>query len=80
LAYKSERETYHDQQFRKVNAIRHRLGWKPGIAYPDGPKPKGMHWKTFTRMKAKHDFHVRCILGYQQEWIAKIQSGMGISL
>jgi ribulose bisphosphate carboxylase small subunit len=56
------------------------LGWKPGIAHPDGPKPKGMHWKTFNRMKAKHDFHVRSILGYQQEWIAKIQSGMPISL
>ena len=80
LAYKSERETYHDQQFRKANAVRHRLGWQPGIAHPDGPKPKGMHWKTFYHLKAKHDFHVRRILGYQQDWIVKIQSGMQVSL
>ena len=70
----------HDQQFRKANAIRNLLDWQPGIAHPDGPKPKGMHWKTFYHLKAKHDFHVKRILGYQQDWITKIQSGMRVSL
>ena len=73
LAYKSEREGYHDQQFRKANNIRDRLGWKPGIAHADGGRPKGMHWKTFYRMKSEHDFRVQKILGYHVQWIAKMQ-------
>jgi hypothetical protein len=63
LVYKSERETKHDRLFRKAGKIRRRLGWQPGIAFPDGAKPKGMHWKTFYRMKATHDITVQHICG-----------------
>ncbi len=63
LAYKSEQETKQDRLFRKAGKIRGLLGWQPGIAHPDGAKPKGMHWKTFNRMKAEHDFTVQKILG-----------------
>jgi hypothetical protein len=31
------------------------LGWQAGIANPKGDKPKGMHWRTFERLKAEHD-------------------------
>lgn len=72
LAYASERDTWQNQQFRKADNIRHRLGWQPGIAHPDGGKPKGMHWKTFYRMKSAHDFYVQRILGVEMEWIAKM--------
>ncbi len=80
LAYKSEREGYHDQQFRKANKIRALLGWQPGIAHPDGAKPKGMHWKTFNRMKAEHDFRVQRILGVTAAWVEKIRSRQRLSL
>ncbi len=63
LAYQVERETYHDKQFRKAGKIRDRLGWQPGIANPVGAKPKGMHWKTFYRMRAEHDGVVLRICG-----------------
>jgi hypothetical protein len=26
-----------------------------GICNPQGGKPKGMHWRTFWRLKAEHD-------------------------
>ena len=61
----------HDQQFRKANAIRNLLDWQPGIAHPDGPKPKGMHLKTFNKLKVEHDFRVQRILGHKMEWSAK---------
>ena len=63
LAYKSERETKHDRLFRKAGKIRAYLGWQPGIAFPDGVKPKGMHWKTFYRMKERYDITAQRICG-----------------
>jgi hypothetical protein len=40
---------------RRADTIRRRLGWEPGILNGDGGKPKGMHWRTFERLKAEHD-------------------------
>ena len=40
---------------RRAETIRRRLGWEAGIANPGGDKPKGMHWRTFERLKAEHD-------------------------
>lgn len=55
LAYASERETAGDRAMRRAGKIRDRLGWEAGIANPEGGKPKGMHWRTFERLKAEHD-------------------------
>jgi len=71
LAYKSERETNQDRLYRKAGKLRDRLGWRPGIVHPDGDKPKGMHWKTFRRIKFKHDVIANRICGATMEWINK---------
>ena len=55
LAYESQRETAGDRAIRRADAIRERLGWQAGILNPDGWKPRGMHWRTFWRLKAEHD-------------------------
>ena len=55
LAYDSQRETDDDRAMRRADTIRRRLGWGAGIANPEGGKPKGMHWRTFERLKAEHD-------------------------
>lgn len=55
IAYPSQREPSHDRALRKANAIRDRLNWPPGVANGHGPKPKGMHWRTFERLCALHD-------------------------
>lgn len=52
LAYQCQRET---RAMRRADTIRRRLGWAAGIANPEGGKPKGMHWRTFERLKAEHD-------------------------
>lgn len=54
LAYKCQRETDDDRAMRRADTIRRRLGWGAGIANPEGGKPKGMHWRTFERLKAKY--------------------------
>ena len=54
-AYQCQRETDDDRAMRRADTIRRRLGWEAGIANPEGDKPKGMHWRTFNRMKSKYD-------------------------
>ena len=29
-------------------------GWGAGIANPEGGKPKGMHWRTFRRLRTEY--------------------------
>ena len=55
LVYECQRETEDDRALRRADTIRRRLGWGAGIANPAGGKPKGMHWRTFERLKAEHD-------------------------
>ena len=62
LAYQCQRETDDDRAVRRADTIRRRLGWEPGILNGDGWKPKGMHWRTFERLKAEHDARVNVSL------------------
>jgi hypothetical protein len=55
LAYECQHEPDDDRALRRADTIRRRLGWRAGIANPTGSKPKGMHWRTFWRLKAEHD-------------------------
>lgn len=67
LAYASQRESDYDRATRRADTIRRRLGWEPGILNGPGWKPKGMHWRTFERLKAEHDAFV----GVSQEGFSK---------
>ncbi|NJA07257.1 hypothetical protein HC024_16200 [Methylococcaceae bacterium WWC4] len=55
LAYACQRETKDDRFARRADKIRDKLGWHRGILNPNGTKPKGMHWKTYWRLRAEHD-------------------------
>lgn len=55
LTYPSQREGVADRYARKADHIRDRLGWHPGFLNPAEPKPKGMHWKTYDRLRAEHN-------------------------
>ena len=58
LAYRSQREADDNSATRRADKLRKRLGWEPGILNGNGWKPKGMHWRTFERLQASHDFYV----------------------
>ncbi len=58
LPYQSQLENEMDRATRRADKIRDRLDWEPGILNGNGLKPKGMHWCTFERLSAEHDFHV----------------------
>lgn len=53
LAYPSQREAEFQRYQRRADKIRERLGWQVGFDSGWGPKPKGMHWRTFERLVAE---------------------------
>ena len=55
LAYASQKVQAGDRAFGQVNRLRRQLGWQEGILNDMGGKPKGMHWRTFRRLKAAHN-------------------------
>lgn len=71
LAYVSQRESYSDRAMRRADKIREKMGWKPGIAYPKGVKPKGMHWRTFERLSYKYDRHALRSLDATAKWLER---------
>jgi hypothetical protein len=55
LVYPSQKESPGDRAARKADRIRKRLGWPVGILNESLGKPKGMHWRTYWRLKRHHD-------------------------
>ena len=58
LVYECQREKADDRSARRADRIRDKLGWERGILNTNGGKPKGMHWKTYQRLTARHDAYV----------------------
>jgi hypothetical protein len=55
LAYESQHEAVHNRGLGKAQKIRMRLGGSPSMLahFPD--KPRGMHWRTYTRLRHAHN-------------------------
>ena len=51
LLYASQNESDHDRALRRARKLRRRLGAGAGIGDPIWDKPRGMHWRTFERLK-----------------------------
>lgn len=62
LAYSSQRAAPDQRAKLRAGNIRKRLGWPPGILNQCASKPKGMHWKTYWRLRAQHDALVEVAL------------------
>ena len=59
LVYASQREKSHVRALRKVDRLRDKLHWGPGILPLDRSRPKGMHRRTYARLAAEQDGLVR---------------------
>ena len=55
LGYATQKEGVGDRAMTKADKLRKRLGWPAGIVNLNTGKPKGMHWKTYDRLKSDHD-------------------------
>lgn len=73
LNHPSTRADKKYQHLRRADQIRARLGWGAGILNPRGPRPKGMHRRTFARLLAELDRHEAAHWAVLQPWIARLQ-------
>jgi hypothetical protein len=64
LAYATQNERGGDRATSQADKIRKRLGWPAGILHGAGDKPKGMHWRTFWRLKNQHD--ALCMVSFHE--------------
>jgi len=51
LTYTSQQENHADRLMRKARNIRKRLGGGNNLMDPFPPKPKGVHWATYWRLR-----------------------------
>ena len=55
IPYESQNETAWDRALTKAQAIRVKLGGEAGLIYDFPHKPKGMHWRTYYRLKEQSE-------------------------
>lgn len=55
LRYDTQHENRRQRAIRSVDKTRAILGWMPGLVSPNGSKPKGMHWRTYSRLRERLD-------------------------
>jgi hypothetical protein len=55
LAYESQRDQIYEWALSRAQSIRMKLGGSGSMAVPFPDKPKGMHWRTYQRLRAEHD-------------------------
>ena len=72
LAYPSQNEGPSDRAARRADRIRERLGWECGMLNGHGPKPKGMHWRTFDRLVSEHDEWSEASCAYMVERLSRL--------
>lgn len=73
LSYTSQGESGDDRAARRADRIRKQLGWIPGIMNGPGGKPKGMHWRTYERLQARHGAFVTASLAGMARRLGLVQ-------
>jgi hypothetical protein len=53
VTYQSQYERFRVQGMARAEKARERMGFEVGFAYPFGPKPKGMHWRTYYALRER---------------------------
>jgi hypothetical protein len=76
LRYESQHENKRLRALRVADRMRELLGWKSGILNTIGPKPKGMHWATYWRLRERVELHTEAILGGLPEWLDRAERGI----
>lgn len=77
LSYESQREGGIYRALHKAQGIRERLGGSANMMMPFPDKPKGMHWRTYWRLRREHDEAEMVELAGMKEWLDKLERKVG---
>ena len=73
LGYETQRSNFYDRGLLKAQRIRIKLGGTANMTIPFPWKPKGMHWRTYERMRARAGVgEQRSLLGLQK-WLQSMK-------
>ena len=56
LSYRTQRLGWLERILRNMETTKSRLGWHEGGNTVPGDRPKGMHVRTFERIRSKHEY------------------------
>jgi len=76
LNYQSQHESYIDYQLHKAQELRVKLGGSASSASPLPAKPKGMHWKTYSKLQHEIIEGEMAFFGSLNAYLDKFQLGM----
>lgn len=67
--YGSQHENKRARLIRRIEKLRHRLGWSPGALGPNGFKPAGMRWRTYHRLVCELQTLTDALVGNVAKWV-----------
>ena len=78
VPYASQCATAEDRRYRKVWKLRDRLGASHNFTEPIRPsrKPKGMHWRTWERLRAQEEQAHWLVLADLEGALARLRRGL----
>jgi len=74
LRYESQNENMRGRSLRRIEKIRRRLGWQPGVLSPSGVKPARMHWKTYCALEQELARLTDTLLNNMNIWADKAEA------
>lgn len=64
LAYQSQHDNWGNRALSKAQNIRRKLGGSPVLWDPFPEKPRGMHWRTYSRLWKRYNDAEQATLAY----------------
>jgi hypothetical protein len=71
LSYASQHEPLAQRGLQRAQKIRTQLGGDPDIFEFFPLKPKGMHWKTYDRLRSSHDVAAKRCPTALEKWLGR---------